>query len=76
MIQPRLGTLQLATGPQQPSLTMHFFEPKTPATAEHKMFAPADITWGLPPREAEDLVQPDVFVIAPETPAARACRPR
>jgi Uma2 family endonuclease len=29
-------------------------------------FAPADITWGLPPREAEDLVQPDVFVVRPD----------
>jgi Uma2 family endonuclease len=27
--------------------------------------APADITWGIPPREAEDLVQPDVFVPDP-----------
>ena len=24
LIQPRLGTLHLTTGPQQPSLTMHF----------------------------------------------------
>lgn len=28
--------------------------------------APADLTWGLRPDEAEDLVQPDVFVVAPE----------
>ena len=27
--------------------------------------APADITWGAPPEDAEDLVQPDVFVIEP-----------
>ena len=27
LIQPRLGTLQLTTGPQQPSFTMHFGEP-------------------------------------------------
>src|ERR1041385_7545109 len=27
---------------------------------------PAYITWGKPPREAEDLVQPDVFVIPPD----------
>ena len=27
LIQPRLGTLHLTTGPQQPSLTMHFGEP-------------------------------------------------
>ncbi len=27
IIQPRFGTLQLTTGPQQPSLTMHFGEP-------------------------------------------------
>ena len=26
-IQPRLGTLQFTTGPQQPSFTMHFGEP-------------------------------------------------
>jgi len=26
-IQPRLGTLQLTTGPQQPNFTMHFGEP-------------------------------------------------
>ena len=26
-IQPRLGTLHWTTGPQQPSLTMHFGEP-------------------------------------------------
>lgn len=32
--------------------------------------APADITWGLPPREAEDLVQPDVFVIPPVGPGS------
>lgn len=25
----------------------------------------ADITWGVPPSESEELVQPDVFVIAP-----------
>jgi Uma2 family endonuclease len=31
--------------------------------------APADITWGRPPREAEDLVQPDVFVVAPDQAA-------
>jgi Uma2 family endonuclease len=30
----------------------------------HRLFAaPADITWGLHPDEAEDLVQPDVFVV-------------
>jgi Uma2 family endonuclease len=28
--------------------------------------APADITWGVRPRDAEDLVQPDVFVVPPE----------
>ena len=27
LIQPRLGTLHFTTGPQQPSLTMHFGEP-------------------------------------------------
>jgi len=33
--------------------------------ADALLTAPADITWGVPPREAEDLVQPDVFVISP-----------
>jgi len=28
--------------------------------------APADITWGVPPRQAEDLVQPDIFVVHPD----------
>lgn len=27
--------------------------------------SPADITWGLSPKEAEDLVQPDVFIVEP-----------
>lgn len=30
--------------------------------------APADITWGIPPRQADDLVQPDVFVPDPDRP--------
>lgn len=34
--------------------------------ADTVCLAPADITWGIPPREADDLVQPDVFVIHPE----------
>jgi Uma2 family endonuclease len=33
------------------------------------LFAPADITWGKRPRDAEDLVQPDVFVVPPEQTA-------
>ena len=33
--------------------------------ADSVLTAPADITWGLAPREAEDLVQPDVFVLSP-----------
>jgi Uma2 family endonuclease len=32
--------------------------------------APADITWGLGPKEAEDLVQPDLFVVGPGLVAA------
>jgi len=32
------------------------------------LFAPADITWGVSPRDAEDLVQPDVFVPNPDHP--------
>src|SRR5687767_10146010 len=28
-IQPRLATLQLTTGPQHPSFTMHFFDPNS-----------------------------------------------
>src|SRR4029450_9995631 len=31
LIQPRLGTLHLTTGPQQPSFTMHFGEPYSSA---------------------------------------------
>ncbi len=27
------------------------------------LFPPADITWGIPPREADELVQPDIFVV-------------
>ncbi len=30
--------------------------------------APADITWGIRPQEAHDLVQPDVFVRDPDQP--------
>ena len=33
--------------------------------ADCLLTSPADITWGVPPEEAEDLVQPDVFVIEP-----------
>lgn len=33
------------------------------------LMAPADITWGMHPSEAEDLVQPDVFVTDPAAPA-------
>lgn len=38
--------------------------------ADSVLTAPADITWGLPPREAEDLVQPDVFVVSPMAPGS------
>ena len=31
LIQPRLGTLHLTTGPQQPSLTMHLGDPYSSA---------------------------------------------
>ena len=31
LIQPRLGTLHLTTGPQQPSLTRHLAEPYSEA---------------------------------------------
>ena len=30
------------------------------------IFSPADITFGVPPRDADDLVQPDIFVVHPE----------
>ena len=30
------------------------------------LFSPADITFGIPPREADDLVQPDIFVVHPD----------
>ena len=33
--------------------------------ADRVLTSPADITWGQPPAEAEDLVQPDVFVVDP-----------
>jgi Uma2 family endonuclease len=33
--------------------------------ADCVLVAPADITWGVRPRDAEDLVQPDVFVVPP-----------
>jgi Uma2 family endonuclease len=31
--------------------------------------APADITWGVHPREADELVQPDIFVLHPDDAA-------
>jgi Uma2 family endonuclease len=31
--------------------------------------APADITWGVHPREADELVQPDIFVVHPDDAA-------
>ncbi|MFI5280097.1 MAG: Uma2 family endonuclease [Gemmatimonadales bacterium] len=34
--------------------------------ADSALTAPADITWGIPPRDAEDLVQPDIFVLHPD----------
>ncbi len=34
--------------------------------ADSVLTAPADITWGVPPREADDLVQPDIFVVHPD----------
>jgi Uma2 family endonuclease len=34
--------------------------------ADCALTAPADITWGRPPRDADDLVQPDVFVVTPD----------
>lgn len=34
--------------------------------ADSVCLAPADITWGVPPREADELVQPDVFVAHPD----------
>jgi Uma2 family endonuclease len=37
--------------------------------ADGVLAAPADITWGQHPRDAEDLVQPDVFVVAPDEAA-------
>lgn len=33
--------------------------------ADLVLTAPADITWGVPPRDADDLVQPDIFVLHP-----------
>jgi Uma2 family endonuclease len=34
--------------------------------ADTVLYPPADITWGIPPREADDLVQPDIFVVHPD----------
>lgn len=34
--------------------------------ADAVCLAPADITWGVPPRDAHDLVQPDIFVAHPD----------
>ncbi len=36
---------------------------KPPGRRDSLYTSPADITWGLSPREAEDLVQPDVFIV-------------
>ena len=33
--------------------------------------APADITWGVHPQQAEELVQPDIFVIHPDDAASQ-----
>lgn len=33
LIQPRLGTLHFTTGPQHPSLTMHFGDPYSVANS-------------------------------------------
>jgi Uma2 family endonuclease len=34
--------------------------------ADLVLTAPADITWGVHPREADELVQPDIFVLQPD----------
>jgi len=42
---------------------------KSLALTDCVLTSPADITWGVPPAEADDLVQPDVFVTDPSEPA-------
>jgi Uma2 family endonuclease len=34
--------------------------------ADCVLFSPADITWGVDPGEADELVQPDIFVVPPD----------
>jgi len=34
--------------------------------ADCVLFSPADITWGVAPDEADELVQPDIFVVPPD----------
>ena len=34
--------------------------------ADCVLFSPADITWGVDPDEADELVQPDIFVVPPD----------
>lgn len=43
-----------------------YLEPQ--GLADTLLSSPADITWGKDPREAEDLVQPDLFVVRRGTP--------
>ena len=45
-------------------LMAHLLEYLKPlGLADTLLFSPADITWGKDPRDADDLVQPDLFVI-------------
>ena len=47
-------------------LMSHLSEYLKPLGCRDSLYSsPADITWGLPPEAAEDLVQPDVFVVEP-----------
>src|SRR6478609_6587712 len=50
-IQPRFGTLQLTTGPQQPSFTMHLGEPYSVAKSPCSEYLPrSQPSWTVLPK--------------------------
>ena len=59
-IQPRLGTLQFTTGPQQPSFTMHFGEPYS--VGEVALLVVAGAVAALVHRLAEQPGRPQLLV--------------
>jgi Uma2 family endonuclease len=62
---PRL-THQLVVGRVIETLRAYL---KPLGLSEAVFMAPADITWGIRPKEADELVQPDVFVVHPDDAA-------